>query len=318
MDKDLYEILGVKKEATESEVRKAYLKLAKKYHPDVNPGDKSAEQKFKEINLAYEVLKDEKKRAQYDQMRAMGANPFARARAGAGAGPGGFGGAGGEPFDNFGLGDLFEEIFGAGGFAGGMGRTGGRPGGRSSGRGPSYYSSRGQDREMSLNISFVEAAKGGERLVQFTDGKRLTVKIPAGVDEGSKIKLSGQGDPGLGGGAAGDLIIKLHVAEHPHFKREGNNIVLKLPVTFSEAVLGAEVEVPTLDGVVHLKVPPGISSGQRLKMGGKGILASKTGQRGGQFVEVLIKMPKELPEDYKKAAELIKSAPFNPRDGLLS
>lgn len=179
MDKDLYEILGIKKEATEGEIRKAYLKLAKKYHPDVNPGDKAAEQKFKEINLAYEVLKDEKKRAQYDQMRAMGANPFARARAGAGAGAGY---AGPEGFDQFGLGDLFEEIFGGGGFK------------------KSYYPTKGHDRESNLQISFMEAVKGGERLVQFTDGRRLTVKIPAGVDEGSKIKLTGQGDTGVSGG----------------------------------------------------------------------------------------------------------------------
>jgi len=171
MDKDLYEILGVKKEASESEVRKAFLKLAKKYHPDVNPGDKAAEQKFKEINLAYEVLKDEKKRAQYDQMRAVGANPFARARAGATSG--GFGGA--EPFDQFGLGDLFEQIFGSGGFSP-VGFSG-------AGYKKSYYPpTKGQDRETTLTISFTEAANGGERLVQFSDGKRLTVKIPAGVD----------------------------------------------------------------------------------------------------------------------------------------
>ncbi|NDC26176.1 MAG: J domain-containing protein, partial [Proteobacteria bacterium] len=183
---------------------------------------------------------------------------------------------------------------------------------------PSYYAGRGQDREMVLNISFVEAAKGGERLIQFTDGKKLTVKIPAGVDEGSKIKLSGQGEPGFGGGTPGDLIIKLHVAEHPIFKREGNHIVLRLPVTFEEAVMGAEVEVPTVDGIVHLRIPPAISSGQRMKLAGKGILNAKTGQRGDQFVEVLIKVPKELPEEYRKAAEVIKNVPFNPREGLLS
>lgn len=305
MDKDLYEILGVKKEASESEVRKAYLKLAKKYHPDVNPGDQVAEQKFKEVNLAYEVLKDEKKRAQYDQMRAMGANPFARSRAGAGAGPnmGGFSGA---EFDQFGLGDLFEEIFGGAGF----GRTASR-------RGATYYPTRGQDRETELQISFTEAAKGGERHVQFSDGKKLTVKIPPGVDEGSKIKLSGQGDPGVAGGPSGDLLIKLHVSEHPFFKREGNNIVLKLPISFSEAVSGAEVEIPTVDGIVHLKIPSGISSGQRLKLAGKGIVSSKTGSRGDQFVEIQIKIPKNISEEYKKAAEIVRQVPFNPREGLV-
>ncbi|MFM8270229.1 MAG: DnaJ C-terminal domain-containing protein [Pseudomonadota bacterium] len=297
MDKDLYEILGIKKEATESEIRKAYLKLAKKYHPDVNPGDKVAEQKFKEINLAYEVLKDEKKRTQYDQMRAMGTNPFARARAGAGAGAGGYA-PGPEGFDQFGLGDLFEEIFGSGGFR------------------KSYYPTKGHDRESTLQISFMEAVKGGERLVQFSDGKRLTVKIPSGVDDGMKIKLSGQGDPGISGGPAGDLILILRVAEHPFFKREGHHIILKLPVTFSEAVKGSEIEVPTIDGMVHLKIPSGISSGQRLKLSGKGIVSTKSGQRGDQYVEVLIKMPKELSEDYKKAADLVEKTRFNPREGF--
>jgi len=304
MDKDLYEILGIKKEATEGEIRKAYLKLAKKYHPDVNPGDKAAEQKFKEINLAYEVLKDEKKRAQYDQMRAMGANPFARARAGAGAGAGY---AGPEAFDQFGLGDLFEEIFGGGGFGGGFGGGGFKK---------SYYPTKGHDRESNLQISFMEAVKGGERLVQFTDGRRLTVKIPAGVDEGSKIKLTGQGDTGVSGGAAGDLILTLRVSEHPFFRREGNNVILRLPVTFAEAIKGSEVEVPTIDGMVHLKIPAGISSGQRLKMSGKGIQSAKSSSRGDQFVEILIKVPKEVPEEYKKAAALIEKNPFNPREGL--
>lgn len=307
MEKDLYEILGIKKEATESEIRKAYLKLAKKYHPDVNPGDSVAEQKFKEVNLAYEVLKDSKKRAQYDQMRAMGANPFARARAGAHSGPGAGGFSGTEGFDQFGLGDLFEEIFGGGGFARGTSRRG---------QASSYYPVRGQDRETDLQISFTEAAKGGERLVQFSDGRKLTVKIPAGVDEGSKIKLSGQGDPGAAGGPSGDLIITLHVSEHPFFKREGTNIVLKLPLTFSEAVLGAEIEVPTIDGGVHLKVPSGISSGQRLKLAGKGILASRSNQRGDQLIEIQIKIPKVSPEEYQKAAELVKNSSFNPREGL--
>lgn len=297
MDKDLYEILGIKKEATENEIRKAYLKLAKKYHPDVNPGDKIAEQKFKEINLAYEVLKDEKKRAQYNQMRAMGANPFARAGAGARPGSGGYA-SGPEVFDQFGLGDLFEEIFGGGRFK------------------RSYYPSKGQDRESNLQVSFMEAAKGGERLVQFSDGRRLTVKVPAGVDEGSKVKLSGQGDPGVSGAPAGDLILTLQVSEHPFFRREGQNIILKLPITFAEAVNGSEVDVPTIHGMVHLKVPSGISSGQRLKLSGKGIQAARTGARGDQFVEVLIKLPKELSEDYKKAAALIEKTPFNPREGL--
>ncbi|MBY0370871.1 DnaJ domain-containing protein, partial [bacterium] len=206
LDKDLYEILGVKKGATDSEIRKAFLKLAKKYHPDVNQGDKAAEQKFKEVNFAHEVLKDKAKRAQYDQMRAGG--PF-------GAGAGGGGGrqwrpeAGGnqfsyEAFSDFGLGDLFQEIFGGGGFGrggmGGMGGAAGRAGGR---RG---FAERGHDQETSVQVSFKEAARGAEKTLEFSDGRRLTVKVPAGVETGSKMKLSGQGSPGANGGPAGDLV----------------------------------------------------------------------------------------------------------------
>ena len=296
MDKDLYEVLGISKDSNESEIRKAYLKLAKKFHPDVNPGNAEAEQRFKEVNLAYEVLKDEKKRAQYDQMRAMGTNPFARARAGATAG-GGFGG-GPEAFDQFGLGDLFEEIFGGGSF-----RT-------------TQRARRGRDRESNLTISFLEAARGGERLVQFSDGKRLTVKIPSGIQDGSKIKLSGQGDPGMAGGPSGDLILSLKVTPHPYFEREGQHVLLKLPITFSEAVLGGEVLVPTLDGPVHLRIPSGISSGQKLKLSGKGIFSQQTGKKGDQLVEVQIKVPSQISQDYKNAAASLQNVHFNPRSDL--
>lgn len=309
MDKDLYEILGVKKTATEGEIRKAFLKLAKKLHPDVNPNDKASEQKFKEVNFAYEVLKDQKKRAQYDQMRAVGANPFAQAGA-RGSGPSadwqnqGFSA---ENFQDMGLGDLFEEIFGGSGFGrGGRGRGSSRRGG---------FARAGQDRQSEITIGFLEAANGGERQVEFSDGRRLTVKIPAGVEDGQKIKLSGQGDPGINGGPAGALILGLRVAPHPYFTREGNNIVVKVPITFSESILGAEIEVPTLTGKVHLKIPRGVSSGQRLKLGGKGI-APRQGVKGDQFVELQIKVPKEVSGAYTEAAESLKNESFNPRQGL--
>ncbi len=312
MDKDLYEILGVKKDATENEIKKAFHKFAKKYHPDLNPNDKAAEQKFKEVNLAYEVLKDKKKRTQYDQMRAMGANPFARQHQHAGAGAGGFGGGmGGDPFADFGLGDLFEEIFGAkGGFGGAAGAR--RPGGaRQQGRGG--FQTRGHDRQAAIDITLLEAARGGERVLELPDGRKLTVKIPEGVDSGSKIKLAGQGDPGMGGGPHGDLIIELRVQENAQFVRDGQNILYKLPITFAEAILGAEVEVPTLDGKVHMKLPKGISSGQKLKLAGKGIKSPKSGLKGDQFVEIMIKVPKEASEEYVQAAKLLKDDKFNPR-----
>jgi DnaJ-class molecular chaperone len=316
VDKDLYEILGVKKESTEGEIRKAFLKFAKKYHPDVNPNNKEAEQKFKEVNLAYEVLKDSKKRAQYDQMRAAGANPFGRTSSG-GAGDWRTGGTySAQDFQDFGLGDLFQEIFGGGMGAGGFGgsttqtRTGRRT---RQGRAGASFFQRGSDRETTLQIAFTDAAKGAERTLEFSDGRRLTVKIPEGVDSGSKIRLSGQGDPGVGGAPGGDLIVTLEVQPHPQFTREGHDILLRLPITFSEAVLGGEVEIPTLDGTVVMKIPKGVSSGQRLKLGGKGIRSPKNDQRGDQFVELAIKIPRQPDGQYIDAAEKLKNDSFKPR-----
>lgn len=312
MDKDLYEILGVKKESSDGEIRKAFLKLAKKFHPDVNQGNKDAEQKFKEVNLAYEVLKDQKKRKQYDDMKAMGQNPFARAaHAGQYGWSGGNQGFEGFAGGDFGLGDLFEEIFGRGATfdRGGMGGRGTR--GR---QGP--FRAKGSDRESVVHVTLNEAFKGGEKTLEFQDGRRLTVKIPEGVDNGSRIRLAGQGEPGMGGGPSGDLFLVIQVQEHPFFLREGINILLKTPITFSEAVLGAEIEIPTLDGRVHMKIPKGVSSGQRLKLSGRGTLG-KDGRRGDQFVELQIKLPKDVSkEEYQKAAELLKEDAFKPRQGL--
>ncbi|MBI4402665.1 MAG: DnaJ domain-containing protein [Deltaproteobacteria bacterium] len=299
-DKDLYEILGISKGASDDEIRKAYRRLAKKHHPDVNQGNKEAEHRFKEINLAYEVLKDPKKRAQYDEMRRVGANPFAQRPAGRwGAGSG----AGPEMYGDFGLGDLFEEIFGGGAFGGF------RPQSRSG----FSFRARGADREASLTVSFLEAARGCERLFELPDGKRLAVKIPEGIDNGSKIRLAGQGEPGAGQGPAGDLILTVHVLSHSEFRREGSDILYDLPITFSESILGAEIEVPTLDGKVVLKIPHGISSGQRLKLSGRGIRTAKTDRRGDQVVIALIKVPKKPDSEYTDAAEKLRKHPFDPR-----
>ncbi len=318
LDKDLYEVLGVKKTANDSEIRKAFLKLAKKFHPDVNQGNTEAEQKFKEVNFAHEVLKDKKKRAQYDQMR----DTVGRGGFGGGA-PGGGRGRTWSPqdgaysyeaFSDFGLGDLFQEIFGGGGGAGFGGFEGMRGGGRRQPGRP--FPQRGSDREAALNISFLEAARGGDRSIEFSDGRRMTVKIPAGVETGSKIKLTGQGDPGGGGAPSGDLILVLEVAGHPLYKRDGLDIILTLPITFSEAVLGAEVDVPTLDGKVVMKIPKGMSSGQRLKLTGKGVKPGRGDRVGDQIVEVSIKVPKVADSAYAEAAEALRSTAFNPREDM--
>lgn len=308
MDKDLYEILGVTKTASETEIKKAFHKLAKKHHPDVNQNNKASEQKFKEINLAYEVLKDPKKRAHYDQVRAMGGDPFARGgqQGYGGQGAGAWGAAGGNPFGNesfqdFGLGDLFEEIFGGGGSRG-FGRERTR---------------RGQDQEMSMQISFIEAALGAEKSIQLSDGRRLTVKIPEGVETGTRIKLTGQGAQGVNTNVRGDLYIVFNVLNHSYFERSGKDILLKLPITFSEAVLGKEIEIPTLEKNLFLKIPAGISSGQKLKIPKKGVKVSKTGDRGDMVVEVLIKIPKPADNNYKEAAELANKSNFNPRADLI-
>jgi DnaJ-class molecular chaperone len=219
---------------------------------------------------------------------------------------------GGPDLGDLGLGDLFEEIFSSGGFGG---QTSGR---RRGGAGPfgAGFPQRGADREAQLTVSFLEAAQGGEKAIELGDGKKLSVKIPEGIESGAKIKLSGQGEKGFSGGANGDLILTIEVLLHPYFVREKNDIVLKLPVTFSEVVLGHEVEVPTLTGKVHLKIPKGISSGQRLKLGGKGVRSAKSGARGDQFIEIQIKVPRNLPSSYIEAAEQLKSDSFNPRANL--
>ncbi len=317
MDKDLYEILGVKRDASEADIKNAFRKLAKQFHPDKTAGDKAAETKFKEANLAYEVLKDKEKRARYDQARVYG---------------GGMGGGGGhwkntgqnpqDMFRDFGLGDLFQEIFGGGGAPGGFG------GGRANDFGRDYGDfgqggfgrrgfgpRKGADLEATIEIPLADAVRGSEQSITLNGGKRLSVKIPEGISSGGKIRLSGQGQPGVNGGPGGDLILQVQVKDDPAFQREGDNLISRLPISFSEAVLGGEVAVPTIDGKVTMKIPAGVSSGQRLKLGGKGVRNSRTGQRGDQIVEVLIRIPSTKDPAYVEAAEKLRELGFNPREG---
>ena len=301
--RDFYEVLGVSRSASQDEIRKAYKKLAKKFHPDVKPADPDAEKKFSEITEAYDSLSDEAKRKAYDQFGhaarggAGGGNPFQ-----------GFGGGGGGA--SFDLDDILGGMFGGGGNPfGGGGRRG------------QARTQKGQDAKAEITVPFIVAVEGGEHSVSLQNGtksERLSVKIPAGIEDGQSIRLAGQGNPGAGGGPARDLIVTVHIATHPWFRRDGQNLLVDVPISPSEAALGAKVDVPTLtEGTVVLTVPPGTSSGAKLRLRGKGVLNHKTGDRGDQFVVLKISVPKDLSEEaralYEKLAEL---NPKDPRDGL--
>ncbi len=288
MPRDYYEVLGVSKTASSDEIKKAYRKLARQYHPDRNPGDKAAEAKFKEIQEAYDVLSDKEKRAKYDQFG------FAEPGMGGGAGPGGFHwsseGASIDPED---LSELMRQ-FGFGGFAsdiprGRAGRTRRRP----------------EPAEAEATVPFLTAALGGSLSLSI-DGRKVDVKVPAGIETGKKLRLAGQAPGG------GDLILRINVEPHRFFRREGNNVVLEVPISLAEATLGGKIDVPTLDGQhLSVKVPPGTSSGSRLRLRGKGILG------GDQYIEIRVVVPKVEDERGKQLIEeLTKLYPQHPRAGL--
>lgn len=318
MAQDYYKLLEVSRTASAEEIQKAYRRLARKYHPDLNPEDKSAQQKFKDIQHAYDVLNDPAKREMYDQLgpdfHRYGSGPFA------GAGPQGYGGSYGPGQPDF------EQMFGrgAGGRAGQQGGgfgfggidellkqfTGG--GGWGSGRGrdaSAQPATPGTELRTELAIPFNTAVLGGEaglKLVRGGKEETIQLKIPPGVTSGKKMRLRGQGNPGSHGGPNGDLIVLLHVAPHPHFKRNGNNLELSLPVTLKEAVFGSTVDIPTPSGRVSLKIPPGSSSGRRLRVKGQGVLSS-SGAPGDLYVEVQIKLPEQLMDKGKHPEALLRA-----------
>ena len=293
--KDFYAILGVPKGASESDIKKAYRKLARDLHPDRNPGDASAEQRFKEVGEAYAVLGDAEQRQQYDAVRAMGGGG-ARFQAGSG-------GAGG-----------FEDVFG-GMFGGGSARgqgfediLGGLFGGF--GRGPQ----KGNDIAAATEVSFRQAASGATVALTL-DGNKISTRLPAGVTDGQKIRIRGKGRAGVQGGPPGDLILTVHVGKHPVFTMEGNHLRMNLPVSFDEAVFGATVEVPTLSGErVKVKVPPGTSSGTTLRVKGKGI-AAKSGT-GDLLVRVDVHVPTKLSKAAREALQAfaLEVAKEDPRE----
>ncbi len=358
MKKDYYELLGVAKGAPADEIKKAYRKLAVKYHPDKNPGDKASEEKFKEVSEAYEVLSDDKKRQMYDQFgHSAGAGQ-------AGGGPGGFGGFGGGGFEggasmNDIFGDIFGDLFGAGGARGG-GARGRRRGGVA-----------GADIKTQVDITFEEAAKGVEKVitipksvscntctgsgakpgtqaetcktchgrgeVQFQQGffaisrpcsdcqgtgqrianpcedcrgsgkirkrSQIAVKIPAGIDTGQRLKLSNEGEAGERGGLPGDLYVVINVLEHDFFTREEADVLCDVPITFVQAALGAEIEVPTLDGKVKVKIPEGTQSHKTLRLKSKGMPYIGSPSRGDQLVRVIVETPSKLSREQR---ELLK------------
>ena len=321
-ERDFYKVLGVSKDVSAADLKKTYRKLARKHHPDSNPGDKAAEAKFKEISEAFSVLNDPEQRAEYDQMRALGAGAPRFTAGGAGGAGGfedGFGGMFGQggrgarsTFSGADFDDLFGSMFGGGGAGGGFGQSSG--GYRGYG-GPT----KGRNTIATTTLDFRTAIAGDTIKLQGSNGKPLTVRIPAGVSDGQKIRLKGKGEPSPDGGEAGDLTITVTVRKHPVFERDGQNLRVDVPVTFTEAALGATIEVPTLDGdPVRLKVAAGTPSGRVLRVKGRGV---KTASGAGDLLAtVQIAVPSHLSAEAEKhlqdfAAALPKE---NPRDDLLT
>ncbi|WP_022879417.1 DnaJ C-terminal domain-containing protein [Microbacterium sp. B19] len=316
-DKDFYKVLGVDKGVSAADLKKTYRKLARQYHPDSNPGDAKAEAKFKEISEAYAVLSDPEQREEYDQIRAMGSG--ARFSAPGTAGGGGFddvfsrfgqqrGGASGG-FDDFF--SMFDQQ--GGGF--GSGRFGQPSGGFRGFGGPQ----RGADVTARTTLDFVTAAKGETITLQGEDGVPFKVKIPAGVADGQKIRLRGRGRPSPDGGENGDIVVTVAVRPHPVFTRDGLNLRLTVPVTFTEAALGATIEVPTLGGdPVRLRVAPGTPSGRVLRVKGRGIHSSKG--TGDLLAEVQVAVPAHLDDDAREALERFHELEpkENPRADLMA
>ncbi len=315
--KDFYSVLGVQRGATPEEIKKSYRKLAMQFHPDKNQGDKKSEEKFKEISEAYDVLSDPQKREGYDQFGHAGAqqgfgggNPFSGA-GGPFGGAGGFRGGGGnpgggpDPFQDI-FGDVFGDIFsGRGGPAGAGARR--RP-------------SRGADLRYSLGVSLEEAALGTEKTISFMrqnsgreEARKLNVNVPAGVKEGQRLKLTGEGDLAPGRGSPGDLFVIVNLEEHLLFKREENDLVIDVPVAYTDAILGAQVEVPTLTGKAQIKIPLGTHSGQVLRLKGKGFPKLGGFGHGDMLVRILIDTPAQVSSKQKELIEeLAKSQEETP------
>ncbi len=329
--RDYYDILSVQRSATDDEIKKAYRKLARKFHPDLNKSDPSAETRFKEVQEAYDILSDSKKRTAYDQFGHAGVSSAAAADAAAAAAaagrsrpsgaPGGFrystatpGGATVD-FGEVNLNDIFESFMGgrpSAGNARGRSRRTANPFGEA----PPVEAPRGADLLYPVTITFDQAIHGTTVEVRLNSEDRsidetISVKIPPGVDEGSKIRVPDRGHPGAGG--RGHLLIETHIIPHAYFTRHGKDITLDLPISVGEAANGATVSVPTLDGPVQLRIPPGLAAGKKMRVKEKGV-PQRDGTRGDQFCRILIQLPPDLTDADKLAlSELDKRTQFNPR-----
>jgi curved DNA-binding protein len=348
--KDYYKILGVERNASESDIKKSFRKLAREFHPDVAKNKKQAEEKFKEINEAYEVLGDAAKRKKYDELGAnwrsgaeFRAPPGWETRGRRGGFPGGGTGGGSEEFEfhfgGTGFSDFFEQLFGSrGGSAAGFGRTGG--GGLSA---EDSGAERGRDIEGDIMVTLEEAMHGSVRSVsvrhaavcencggagqrakrvcsvcsgsgQTVKADNYQVKIPAGVTEGQRLRIAGRGEIGAGGGAAGDLFLRVRFARHPDFEVQDHNLIHEIELAPWEAVLGANISVPTLDGRLNIKIPPGTQSGQKLRVRGRG-LPERGGGSGDLIVETRIEVPGSVTESERKLwDQLAHESRFNPRE----
>jgi DnaJ-class molecular chaperone len=306
--RDPYEILGLRRDADEAAIKAAYRKLAKRHHPDLHPGDAKAAERFQELNNANDLLSDPERRARFDrgEIDAEGhevppRGGFYRDFHGGGGPRGGPGGSsGGERYagdDSAGFTEDDIAEFFARQFA--------------SRHGGGNFRAPGADLNYALTLGFLEAANGTSRRVLMPDGRTLDVKIPAGIEDGHTIRLKGQGRPGIGGGPPGDALIEVTVAPHPFFRRVGDDLIVDLPVTLTEAQLGASVSVPTIKGTVKLTIPPGSGDGTRLRLRGRGI------RQGHQFVELNVAVP---PGEEPALAEFLRGwtpvHPFNPRAGM--
>ncbi len=306
MSDDPYSVLGVAKDASAAEIKKAYRRIAKECHPDLKPGDAEAEAKFKAAAAAYDLLKDPETRARYDngEIDASGQErpqqQYYRDYAEAAGNP--YRGRQADPDD---MSDIFAEFMrGRGGFGGQ--RT-------------QEFHAPGHNLNYSLQISFLDAVFGASQKLTLPDGNRIEVKIPAGITTGQTIRLRGKGAPGYGEGPPGDALVTISVADHPLFDRQGDDIHITLPITIDEAVLGGKVPAPTIDGGVNVTVPAGTSSGKTLRLRGKGVKKRGSSERGDQLIELTVALPDQIDDDLKQFMETWRDAHrYDPRKGMPS